>query len=87
MVSWAKYGTSFQVFPSLSTTDSIDIILLSNNVNVLNLSVDPILNVWVFISPEIAFVDFLIKNILDFVNYQIDIHLHLWDRMKKKIQN
>ena len=62
IVSWAKYGTSSHVFPSLSIIDSIDIILLSNNVNVSNFLADPIGNDWVFTSPEIAWVVFFNKK-------------------------
>ena len=60
-VSWAKYGTSVYSFPSESTIDSIEIILAPNNVNVLNLSGSPTVNVWVSLSADIACTDFFNK--------------------------
>ena len=60
-VSWAKYGTSVYSFPSETTIDSIEITLAPNNVNVLNLSGSPTVNVWVFLSADIACTDFFNK--------------------------
>ena len=50
------------LFPSLSTIDSILIILLSNIDNVKNCSGVPTSNTWVFLSADIAFACFFNKK-------------------------
>ena len=59
IVSWARYGTSYQLLPLLSTTSKIPIIFEASISTVGNLVTDPNVKVVVLIVAEIAVLRFL----------------------------